>query len=289
MPLADNFERHGREHISASQISKFIASPAAWVETYLQNRHRAVGLRAYEGKIVEHALNLAFEDIAKWDDLSKMDLLEFEHDMKIEAENEFDKQMAVIDDLMGANTSDPRLALDVMYCEENRKTSLERICKKVEVGIPACLELFAGHGGKPETQVEVRWPVQLDRKSSISVLGYIDWLFPDGHIVDLKTTRNIPTNLSLSHGLQACVYMEALKAREMEFLFIGDRKREPVQSLMVNRADDKHSENCQLLHNSAVQLGRMLRLSQKTLVDFLPINPESYYFNSPVITGLERN
>ena len=292
MSLAQNFARHGREHISASQIAKFVSSPAAWVETYLENQHRAVGLRAYEGKCIETALNLSFDKIDSESDVDNIDLQMLQHDVQVEAEKEFQATMVNLDSLI--ENSQPldlrreKVPLDEMYSEKNRAASLERICKKVEVGIPACIELYKTHGGKPESQVEIYLTIPLDKKSEIRVLGYIDWLFPDGHVVDLKTTRNIPTALSMSHGFQAYVYMVSQQLDTMEFLFIGDRKREPVSSLFAYR-DDKFRENVFIFQDAAQRLGKMLRLSKKTLTEILPKNPESYYFNSPVITGLERN
>ena len=293
MPLADNFEKHGREHISASQISKFISSPAAWVETYLENTHRAVGLRAYEGKSVEHALTLAFDKMAERDLSAEKNVIELQHDMQVEAEMHFVKQMTELDELGPAHDRlglhNHARQLNEMYSAENQTAAIERLCKKVEVGIPACMELVQNHGGFPETQVEVRWFISLDRKSSFPVLGYIDWLFPDGHIVDLKTTRNIPRSLSLSHRLQAYVYMEAREAKDMEFLFIGDRKREPVMSICIDRNDDAYSASNFEFHNAAVRLARMLRLSKKTLSDFLPKDPQSFYFNSPPLITAKGN
>ena len=290
MPLADNFERHGREHVSASQITKFIASPAAWVETYLENTHRALGLRGFEGKVVEHALTLAFDKMAERNVGAEIDVVSLQHDMQVEAEIHFAKQMAEMDEISKSHYQlgfhQQALALEEMYSKANRDASIERICKKVEVGIPACIELFDNHGGKPESQVEVRWPIQLDRKSTIPVLGYIDWLFPDGHIVDLKTTRNIPSSLSLAHGLQSYVYMEAQKAREMEFMFIGDRKREPVLSLLVERGSEIYASSGWLLRVATVRLGRMLRLSKTTLSGFLVKDPGSFYFNTPPINNI---
>ena len=262
-------------------------------------------MRAYEGNCVEDALTQSFDRIAADNDMNNYDVLELQHDMQIEAEKSFDAKMEDIDSLINrysiaADVNDKyeindRLEkhrilatqLEEMYSAKNREASYDRICRKVEVGVPECIELFKRHG-KPQAQVEVRWHMMLDKSSSFPILGYIDWLFPDGHIVDLKTARNIPTILSLAHAFQAYVYMEAYEAETMEFVYIGDRKREPVQSIFVYR-DAKFRENEMIFRDAARKLGRMLRLSKKTLWTCLPQNPESFYFNTPVITDQERN
>ena len=83
--------------------------------------------------------------------------------------------------------------------------------------------------------------------------------------------------------------MEAREARDMEFLFIGDRKREPVMSILIDRNDDAYSAANWEFRNAAVRLARMLRLSQKTLSNFLPKDPQSFYFNSPPLVTAKGN
>lgn len=83
-----------------------------------------------------------------------------------------------------------------------------------DFGIP---EFIDGKQQKIEFDIE-------DEDWSIKGLGYLDLVFPNGHIVDLKTTHSCPSVMSPEHQLQRAFYKTARSNYQVSFLYVTKAK-----------------------------------------------------------------
>lgn len=61
----------------------------------------------------------------------------------------------------------------------------------------------------------------------IPFIGYLDLVFPEsGLIVDLKTTKNMPSVMSYDHKLQRAIYQKAKGNQKVVFLYVTPKKCE---------------------------------------------------------------
>ena len=59
---------------------------------------------------------------------------------------------------------------------------------------------------------------------SIGGMGYLDLVFPNGQIVDLKTTHMCPSTMSADHQLQRAFYKTAMSNYQCRFLYVTKSK-----------------------------------------------------------------
>ena len=59
-----------------------------------------------------------------------------------------------------------------------------------------------------------------DEDWSIQAIGYLDLVFPNGQIIDLKTTHQCPSQMSLDHQLQRAFYKTARSNHQVRFLYV---------------------------------------------------------------------
>jgi len=58
---------------------------------------------------------------------------------------------------------------------------------------------------------------------SIAATGYLDLVFPNGQVIDLKTTHQMPQYMSEEHQLQRAFYKTAMNNHEVRFLYVTPR------------------------------------------------------------------
>jgi len=64
----------------------------------------------------------------------------------------------------------------------------------------------------------------VDGDKKIDAIGYLDFVFPDGKIVDLKTTNALQPKMSAEHQLQRAIYKMARSNYSVEFLYVTNKK-----------------------------------------------------------------
>lgn len=63
-----------------------------------------------------------------------------------------------------------------------------------------------------------------DEDWSIEGIGYLDLVFPNGQIIDLKTTHQCPSTMSADHMLQRAFYQTARSNYQVRFLYCSKNK-----------------------------------------------------------------
>lgn len=163
------FEKHGIEHLSASSINLFTASPALFVlEKCLKSRQQ-VGAAAHRGSAVEAGVMLGLLQ-GKPDD-----------DCVVEAKNVFAQKTAL--------NGDPR-----------REKESDSIADMVRVG----LKELRGYGVPSTVQGKIEHKVE---GLAVPIIGFFDAEWDNhGILIDLKTTHRIPSEISTNHARQIALY-----------------------------------------------------------------------------------
>tara|TARA_B100000902_G_scaffold59611_1_gene66612 strand:- start:6673 stop:7524 length:852 start_codon:yes stop_codon:yes gene_type:complete len=254
----NGFELHGLKHISVSQVNKFRSASDAWFAQYMMNKKFPIGVSAWQGLAVEAGITAGlFND--------------WEVDQCIDrAIDTFNKSL---------------ISKDIDNFAEVINKHHPIIKRMVETGYEQ-LRPF----GKPtpppkdEHQHKIEVPVQLEDKSRITNLGYLDFVYQGKHtIVDLKTSSRAPSGWNLSHGIQAAVYKESMRAKtggenwEVKFLYVLTRQKDPFVWLTM---DDPHYY-MKVFKRTVNTMDRLLRVSEdkNEIKKFIVHDPDTFYWN----------
>ena len=256
--LQNGFEMHGLDHISVSQVNKFRTASDAWFAQYMMNKKFPVGVSAWQGLAVEAGITAGlFND---WDVEQCID----------RATDTFEKSL---------------ITKDI----SNRAEIIEKhnpIIKRMVVNGYRLLKPF----GKPtpppanENQHKIEVPVMLDDKSRIKNLGYLDFVYADQHtIIDLKTSSRAPSGWSLSHGIQAAVYKESMRAKTggenwtVKFLYVLTRQKDPFVWLEM----EDTFPYMKVFKRTVNTMDRLLKISKdkNEIKKFIVHDPDTFYWN----------
>jgi len=238
--MANGFEKHGIDHLSASSLNLWTNDPALWVMQYLHGKRTPMGPAAWRGICIEDALVQV--------KLGKMSLT----DAYDYAEKKFDTRYMFGDQ----DSTRERANLRPMLAEA---------------------DLALTEFGKPEFPEEGQEKVSITARGddwSIPVIGYLDLVFPQyGVVIDLKTTTRIPSVMSPEHQLQRAIYARAKGGNmAVKFLYVSGKKHailedgDPAQILAQAKIQIGRME-------------AFLRHTDKdTARQIVPVNPNSYYW-----------
>ena len=184
--MSNAFERHGIDHLSASQINLFTNEPAMWCFEKLLGYRGHMGAAAVRGIAAEegvlHGL-LHSDDVADCVALAEKS---FDHQMGIRPDPGKEKQRAAI-----------------AGCVEQGLTALQPF------GEPD----FSGEG---QSRIEIRL-----EGVPVPFVGYLDFIWPKRSlVVDLKTTLRLPSKMSASHQRQRALYQAAHPYKAVQFLYV---------------------------------------------------------------------
>ena len=253
----NGFQLHKLKHTSVSSANKWRDCPSAWACDKLGKAKFPTGWAAIQGFSVESGVEHGVINDADTKDCVRI------------AIDQFKKQSMLMKNLT-----------------EEREKRIPIITRMVETALEQLKPL-----GKPEVpppgkrQHEINIPIRFadGDDGTINCLGYLDFYYPDPNlIVDLKTTKNAPRGWSLSHGIQASVYQRAIKSAtgsmpQVKFLYCLTRQKDPYVWLEM----ENPTEYLASFKQTIIQLEKFLRLSSdpKVLIDALPYNPDSFYWN----------
>lgn len=167
--MISSFDRYGIDHLSASSINLFAASPSLFVlEKCLKSRQQ-VGAAAHRGTAVEAGIVCG--------------LLENKPDDECVSEAE------KVFNIKAALSGDPR-----------REKEADSIADMVRAGLKELREY-----GKPSAvQGKIEHTVT---GLAVPIIGYFDIEWEDhGILADIKTTHRIPSEISTSHARQVSLY-----------------------------------------------------------------------------------
>lgn len=121
-------------------------------------------------------------------------------------------------------------------------------------------------------QVKIEWWFD---KVSVPVVGYVDFTFEDYPLIDLKTTKRIPSEPRPDHVRQISLYMKARREKG-SLLYVSD-KRVAQYEVTNDMADDAMNA----LEAAAVSLERFLSRFEngEDAIRCLPVNMDSYRFS----------
>jgi hypothetical protein len=179
------FEKHGIKHLSPSSLALYKAEPAFWCGRYLLGWKDEGGPKMWVGNAVEAGLH-AF--LHGWGD----------EDCKSRAMTEFESKALGVSD----EPTDAARAEIVPMLEQ------------------AMTILAKDKDSKPLYQVPVKhWVEGLE----VPIIGYLDFAFPDG-VLDLKTTRALPSKPKADHAAQVAFYCKARDCANGSLLYVTTKK-----------------------------------------------------------------
>jgi hypothetical protein len=242
----NGFETHGIEHLSPSQVNKWIEAPSAWVVDKLMRQRFGVGIPAERGKAVESGVAMGL----------------YHPDMPIS-----DCQARAIDVFELAT------ALMSGLDQTERRNEYPKIEAMVEMAVEQLRPL-----GDPiwpsdthQNRVEINCRFQPGDDGTVKIIGFLDFLYDD-LIVDLKTTGRLPTKMSDAHARQASIYARAA-GKPIKFLYISPKNHRWLEP-------DDIEYHLDAVKAQVSRLERFLSLSDdaKTLASVVPHNPSSFYW-----------
>ena len=120
------------------------------------------------------------------------------------------------------------------------------------------------------TQEKIEYILKHDNWE-IPVVGYLDFVFPNGKIVDLKTTTRCPSVMSLSHQIQRAIYQTARPDHEVEFLYVTPKKFQFLSDGDVPSLID-------IIKTTVKRMDTFCSLMTPKMATCIPINPDSFYW-----------
>ena len=230
------YERHGIQRLSPSNINAYITNQGFWMMRYLFGHREPTNAAMSRGNAVECGC-----------------------DEGVRAGLDTDECIAIaVDDF------NRRTALDVDA--ESRAAELENVPGMVEHGLELLRPL-----GEPvgyQKKIEIMLP-----EVPVPIIGYLDWDYEDGSVVDLKTTKRCPSDISPSHRRQAAVYHRAVEA-PIKFLY-ATAKRSAIYEY------DPAGNDLEVVRQAAIRMGRFLSISNdaKELAAIVTPDTSSFFFN----------
>jgi len=235
------FQKFGIEHLSPSSLNEFASAQALFVlRRLLKKNTGTVGAAAHRGTAVETGVAAGLADPkANLTDCVKVALDQFR--------------------LLTSMSTDSR--------KEKEEMSIAGF---VEEGLKALRPL----GVPTSTQGLCSMTVEgLD----VPIIGYYDFCFPGGVLVDLKTTHALPSSISNAHAQQVALYASVLGSDTKPCLAYVSSKRSSLLAL------ENVLEHVKALQNKALTVQRFLNLSDDPmeLAKLCVPDVDSFYYSSP--------
>lgn len=179
------FARHGIKHLSPSSLALYRQEPAFWCGRYLMGWKDEGGPKMWVGNAVETGLHAFLHGLPA-------------DECRVRAMDAFEINAQGVQD-------------------EAHDTARAEIVPMLE---QAMAVLSKDAGSKPLYQVPVKHFVE---GLEVPIVGYLDWSFPDG-ILDLKTTRALPSKPKADHAAQVAFYCKARSVDSGSLLYVTTKK-----------------------------------------------------------------
>jgi hypothetical protein len=237
----NGFEKHGIDHLSASNINLWANAPDVWVMQYLYGKRTAMGPAPWRGICVEDAV---VEILLGGKETEALD----------RAMEKFNSRFMIADEAIAREA--------------------DRIAPMVQIAV-AELQQY----GKPEFPEDERQEkISITAKGdgwAIPVIGFLDLVYPDhGLVIDLKTTGRIPSAMSAEHQLQRAIYAKAKGKGNMavKFLYVSEKKA----SLLEDGDPAELLAQAKVQINRMEAFLRTLDKEQARAI--VPLAPSSFYW-----------
>ena len=235
----NGFEKHGIDHLSASNINLWANAPDVWVMQYLYGKRTAMGPAPWRGICVEDAV---VEILLGGKETEALD----------RAMEKFNSRFMIADEAIAREA--------------------DRIAPMVRIAV-AELQQY----GKPEFPEDERQEkISITAKGdgwSIPVIGFLDLVYPNhGLVIDLKTTGRIPSAMSAEHQLQRAIYAKAKGNMAVKFLYVSEKKA----SLLEDGDPAELLAQAKVQINRMEAFLRTLDKEQARAI--VPLAPSSFYW-----------
>jgi hypothetical protein len=223
------------KHHSPSSLNFWQDSPGLWSLRYLGGVREDTSAAAARGIAVEQAM-LQMLHGKKLDDAVKIAHDNFTQNMQGELSDDIDAEMALI-----------RPMVTRLY-EWNQSPTLVGTQFKVECWLDGV---------------------------SLPLVGYVDFVFEDQPLLDLKTTKRIPSEPKPDHVRQVSLYMKA-RREPGSLLYVSEKRVQPYQISELQR-----DEAISGLQAAAISLERFLSrfTDAEDAIRCLPMNTDSFRFS----------
>ena len=235
----NGFEKHGIDHLSASNINLWANAPDVWVMQYLYGKRTAMGPAPWRGICVEDAV---VEILLGGKETEALD----------RAMEKFNSRFMIADEAIAREA--------------------DRIAPMVQIAV-AELQQY----GKPEFPEDERQEkISITAKGdgwAIPVIGFLDLVYPNhGLVIDLKTTGRIPSAMSAEHQLQRAIYAKAKGNMAVKFLYVSEKKA----SLLEDGDPAELLAQAKVQINRMEAFLRTLDKEQARAI--VPLAPSSFYW-----------
>jgi len=229
------FKNHGIERLSASSLNTWLSSPGIWGLRYLAGFKDETAAAAARGLAVEGAMLMLLHG-AKLDDATKSALDAFEANMSGEITDEIDAERALIA---------PMLEQCLRW-------------KKDQSILGSQIKIEHWFDGV-----------------SVPLIGYIDFTFENHPLLDLKTTKRIPSVPNPAHARQVSLYMTARQERG-SLLYVSKKDKAYYEI-----TEPQREESLAQLHSAAISLERFLSHfdTAEDAIRALPMDIDNFRFS----------
>lgn len=247
MTKKNGFELHGIGHVSYSAIETYRSDPAKYILTYGCKVRGSTNANMARGNAVEHGIEIALSD-----------------------------EFGEIDDAVDAAVKKFNRETALVVGKEDRDKERELLDPWIRQGVEAMK-----HYGRPlSTQNKIVLEIE---DCPVPIVGYDDFQFDNGnekHSVDLKTTKQCPSQINDNHRRQGAIYATALPDYQIKFCYVTPKKHAIYEVT--------HIEAKELMEDfvkSVQSLEKLLSISSDPyeIASLFSPNYSNFYWNDPVI------
>lgn len=223
--MNDPFEAHGLNHLSASQINEYIASPAKWLLRVSGYKDKTGSPAMWRGIAVDKAICAALDN-PSYDDKLLHDLAAVEF-ARLHAE---------------ALEDDPYIKDDKVF--------------KEQTAVSGYLDIALPHFRQIGTPVETQSKIVMEVGLPVPIVGYIDLLY-DGVVRDIKTVNRLPSRVPSATGRQLAIYAKATNSIPLVDYVHNTKTSQQVVVMTVDNLKDHWN----MVVKAATNMTKLLSIS----------------------------
>jgi hypothetical protein len=241
--MLNPFERHGIKHLSPSALNLWANEPAFWALKYLHNVRDEMGPAARRGTAVEAGLDVFLLDRQSTRQACTTAAVDnFRLNTGGVTDDDYDREASLIEPMLTQALGALRDAPPLLARQIKIETWLDNI--------------------------------------PVPIIGFLDYVFEDQSIVDLKTTARLPSAPRPDHLRQAAIYAHARQA-PVSLLYVTDKKH-----ARYHASPDQVAESLADVTRIARSLARVLAASDTAadVAEFVTPKFDSFYWTEETKT-----